>query len=173
MSKLIVVGADPGGTSGVCAGAVPEETIFGDMPYQGIEILFYDEFDDAEEGLHAWNIVNVCYQMSELNHCDRIPLVTEQFGLRKFIRGPDLLSPERINALIKEEVRRASFSIPIFYQTPAGAKEAVTNQRLKDWDLYIRKGGKEHARDAQRHMVHFFRRAKKSETLREEAWGKR
>jgi len=169
MGKLIVVGADPGGTSGVCAGAIPEETMFGDAPYQGIEILLYDQYDDEAEGIHAWKIVEVVYQFC--NQTDYpIPLVCEQFSLRKFIRGPDILSPERINGLIREEIRKASIPIPLFYQMPAHAKEAVTNQRLKAWDLYIR--GKEHARDAERHMIHFIRRARKIPALRKEAWGR-
>lgn len=164
---LVAVGGDPGGTTGICAMGVKPETIFGDMPYAGMEILAYQQCEAEDEEAHADALVAACVLASAWTD-DPIPLVMEQFALRKFIRSPELLSPERINALVKVKVKEAPIEIRLFWQMPTDAKRTITNQRLKDWGLYIR--GREHARDAERHAIYFIRRAKKIEMLRREAW---
>lgn len=56
----------------------------------------------------------------------------------------------------------------IWLQDPGMAKQAATNERLKDWGLYV--PGSEHARDATRHAITFLRRCKDVPKLRQNAW---
>lgn len=98
-------------------------------------------------------------------------VVIENFILREFNKGKDLLSPERLKAIIGYELwlnQRIYFT-----QTPS-EKELFKNERLIQLGMYERAGGMEHARDADRHALLFATRCaegtRKSRELREAAW---
>lgn len=100
-----------------------------------------------------------------------VPVLIEQFTLRKFSKSRDLLSPVRISAHV-EWLCEAGVCIiidgdefdldprPYDWQNPDAAMDTATDARLKDWGLYIREGGEEHARDATRHNITYIRAAK-------------
>jgi hypothetical protein len=93
--------------------------------------------------------------------------------------GIEMYSPMRLNTLVKWALRRGydgldEFDVPprqMFTQEPSLAMSTATDERLKDWGLYKREGGEEHARDATRHGITFLRRAKDKRNLRYRAWG--
>lgn len=95
-------------------------------------------------------------------------VVIEDFILRTALKNRDVLSPVRITAkidlLLEPSGRR------MYFQQPAMAKKTATDERLKDWGLYVAEGGLEHARDAMRHAITFIRRTKEQPRLRSIAW---
>jgi len=164
-----LVGIDPGGTTGLCAAAVPRGTIFADDPYAGVSILWYDQVTGNEQEQVA-KIIGLARWIS-MEYGGLFPLVIESFTLRMFSQDESLVSPVRIIAGVKQELRAENLSPApayLFQQSPSTAKTVCPDRRLKQWDLYW--GGQQHARDALRHVVTFLRRAKERENLRQMAW---
>lgn len=109
------------------------------------------------------------HQMVEL--ADRWPravVVVEDFILRKFTKGRELLFPVRIT----EAFRYALWlrQREMFKQMPSEAKTIATDDRLKMWGLYEREGGMQHARDADRHAISWLRKCKERPELRAKSW---
>ena len=97
-------------------------------------------------------------------------LVIEDFLLRKKVMDRELLSPVRLCAALELAAEYEGFSMTLHRQSPSEAKTTATDARLKDWGLYSRAGGMQHARDADRHSITFLRRAKARGSVRGEAW---
>ena len=100
-------------------------------------------------------------------------IVMEDFILRKFDQGRDILSPVRVMAALDFGFWSIGRDDQVFRQQPSLAKTTATDERLKRWGLYRREGGMNHARDADRHAITFLRRCsqgKGSRLLREQAW---
>lgn len=112
----------------------------------------------------------------------------EDFILRKFERGRELLAPVRMNAAFsyamrrgvtfvrdgrtgehKPEVDRSGY-VTIHYQQPALAMTTMTDDRLKALGYYERTVGLQHARDAVRHCITFLKRLKEKPALRAEVF---
>lgn len=83
-------------------------------------------------------------------------VVIEDFILQKMNKGRDLLSPVRIGSKIEYQTYLQGRRV--HWQTPAAAKTTVSDPRLKELQVYDARGGFEHARDADRHVVLFIRR---------------
>lgn len=101
-------------------------------------------------------------------------VVIEDFILRKYVQGRELLAPVRITAAVEYVFWRGAEGIgqpgrPVFKQQPSLAMKTATDDRLRTWDLYLRDGN-EHARDATRHAITFLRRASERPQLRHRAW---
>ncbi len=62
----------------------------------------------------------------------------------------DLLTPRVIGCV---ETLCALSHIPLIKQSPQNAKQFVTDDRLREWELYVK--GKVHARDAIRHGCYY------------------
>jgi len=90
--------------------------------------------------------------------------VLEDFILRKPSMARELLTPVRINASLGYSL--GLLGIQIVYQMPDFAKRVASDARLKEWLLYERAGGMQHARDADRHGIVFLRRLKEKSKLR-------
>jgi hypothetical protein len=97
-------------------------------------------------------------------------IVIEDFILRKFDQGRDLLSPVRVTEKVDFGLWVLGRDDQTFRQQPSLAKTTVTDERLKSWGFYRRDGGLKHARDGDRHAITFLRRASQSAELRAKAW---
>jgi hypothetical protein len=97
-------------------------------------------------------------------------VVIEDFILRRASMDRELLSPVRLTAALEWAIDDLPERYELFRQTPAEAKQLATDDRLKNWGLYQRAGGMQHARDADRHSITFLRKAKYSGGVRGEAW---
>lgn len=99
-------------------------------------------------------------------------VVVESFQLRQFSRDQDLLSPQRVTSKLEQDLWLNSREY--FTQTPSEGKVSATDVRLREWGLYDKRGGLQHARDADRHAITFLRRCcqpgRKAQDLREAAW---
>ena len=166
-----VVALDPGGTTGWSVMCVesdalsdPDISILKSIVHwrQG-QVAICDEDDHVAalvELLAVW---------------PHAAVVIEDFILRKYVSGRELLSPVRITAKVAYVFNRGLEGIEppgrkIFRQQPSLAMSTATDARLKDWNLYVREGGEEHARDATRHAITFLRRASEKPKLRRMAW---
>lgn len=100
-------------------------------------------------------------------------VVMEDFILRKFDQGRDILSPVRVMEKIEFGLWVLGRDKQAFRQQPSLAKTTATDERLQSWGFYRRDGGLKHARDADRHAITFLRRCsqgKAGRLLREQAW---
>lgn len=164
-----VIGIDPGGTTGWAVMCVeqdalsdPDVSILRSIAHKAQGQVAGDEDKQAMiliELIAAWPSAAV---------------VIEDFILRKFVSGRELLSPVRITAKVEFALKYGLLDVgrprDVFKQQPSLAMKTATDDRMKDWGLYIREGGEEHARDAMRHCITFMRRAGEKPALRSAAW---
>lgn len=106
-------------------------------------------------------------EMAAIDECVQIvdgfpgaAVLMEDFILRMYSKGRELLAPVRLNAMMDYGLRRTLHVDFSHRQQPSEAKSTVTDERLKLWGFYQREGGLEHARDADRHAITFLRKAK-------------
>lgn len=107
------------------------------------------------------------------------PVVIEDFILRKFSAGRDLLAPVRMIARIEQiiellleygyEPEDRGRVLRVYKQLPALAKSTCTDERMRRWGIWT--PGKPHANDALRHAVTFLRRCLVDGGLAAEAFG--
>lgn len=83
---------------------------------------------------------------------------TEDFIIRQSNQSREFLSPVRIMAAFDYACWR--YGIQPFRQQPSEAKTAITDNRLKLWGLYTPGHEVRHARDADRHVLTFYRKCK-------------
>lgn len=87
----------------------------------------------------------------------------EDFILRKFSMGRELLSPVRVTSRFEDRMYTGGRSQLLLPKQQADlAMSTVTDERLKRWGLYVPTVGKEHARDALRHALTWLKRLKSS-----------
>lgn len=117
---------------------------------------------DAGEVLQVRQIAGL------LDNFPEAALVIEDFQLRMFNQDRETLSPARLRLAIEtEEILHGVGRVP-FLQQPSEALHTATDARLSRANLHF--PGMEHARDAARHAVTFFRRCRASEPLRAQAF---
>lgn len=97
---------------------------------------------------------------------DEFVFVLESFDLRMMSMDRNLLAPVRILSRLTDRMWMLKSQLPVFYQTPSEAMGSVTDARLRSWGMYDRSSGV-HARDADRHSIHFTRRFAESRRVRE------
>jgi hypothetical protein len=95
----------------------------------------------------------------------------EGFDLRTRVTSPEVLDPVRLTEKITYGLHVAKDPRTVFLHQDANfAKHTATDDRLREWGLYVRAGGLEHARDATRHAIVFLRECKSKPELRKRAW---
>lgn len=146
-----VVAFDPGGTTGWAAFSVWEIAMY-DREYAILENIQHwaaGEFSGPLPKQHD-EMVLLCEAWEDAD------VVSEDFILRQFLPGRDVLDPVRLNFALECAVRPRV----VDYQQPSLAMSVITDDRLQAfgyWDALI---GKPHARDAVRHALTFLRRRK-------------
>ena len=104
--------------------------------------------------------------------CDEYPnavVVVEDFivNFNKIDKSRAALSPVRITAKLEQELWQRGRRI--FVQSTS-IKSTMNDERLKELGRYQRAGGLNHARDADRHALHWLRRCQTSAELRHKSW---
>jgi hypothetical protein len=169
---LPLISVDPGEGTGVVILGVRPEQVYDDAEYEPVHVVWYEEIATPENeqadlivGLAMYLLFNVGVR--------RVPVLLEDFSLRKFSRDASLLAPVRMNAKVEyglhRELHDPAISAPVFTQPAELAMSTITDQRLKDYDLYAT--GQKNARMAMAHALTFLRRAREKEELRRKAWG--
>ena len=169
LEKAVVVALDPGGTTGWSVMVVEPDCLSEDEVSVLASITHHAHGevggDENEQAVALGELV------AAWPGCT---LVIEKFTLRTFKRSAELLSPVRITAkvdlIVAQQLYGVEAGVKVWYQEPSLAKNTATDQRLRDWGLYQREGGLEHARDADRHAITFLRRASTSKQLRHQSW---
>lgn len=172
----VVVGFDPGGTTGYCVMGVPPEglTSVADLR-TALTYIDYGQIDcgtrhgqtgvgmsRGHDGLNiSGEYQGILTMLNIWESFDGCAVVLEDFVLDvgKANMGRDLLTPVRIIAgfstLMQYSFGPESLN-NIFIQNRSLAKTTCTDERLKGWGLYDRDSGP-HARDATRHAFYFLR----------------
>jgi len=87
----------------------------------------------------------------------------EDFILRTFSMGRELLSPVRIGARFEDRMYNLGLlSLMAPCQQSELALSTVTDERLKLWGFWPPLSGQEHARDALRHCLTYLKRIRKA-----------
>lgn len=163
-----VIAVDPGGTTGWALACFDPKAFLEDGPKLLSSVRFWTcgQVDGSEDS-------QVETLVSLLAAWPQADVVVEDFLLREFRMGRELLAPVRVTAKLEYAMRGTgeagswNGSGPgrrFYLQQPALAKSAVTDHRLKLSGFYEPTIGKVHARDAVRHLLTFARR-KKTGTL--------
>lgn len=172
-ANLLVMGVDPGVTTGWAVGSFGIDSIFGDeslfpLGEAGCKSMSYGQFT-GDEDKQADDIIFTAEKF------DIDVMVIEDFELRKLLKSKELLSPVRIGQKISYGIHRLNASraridnpIKIEWQLPALAMSTATDERLKLWNIHHR--GQQHARDGIRHVATFAKRAKNELQVRERIW---
>lgn len=159
-----IVCIDPGGTTGWAVFSVhPESLVDSGVPILG----------NITHWSHGQVVGDENSQASELlGLIDTWPgccVLIEDFILRVSSGDREVLSPVRITAKVEFGLFLAG-GIPSFRQMPSEAKSVATDERLRSWGFYQRKGGLEHARDADRHGLTWLRKCKEKAFVRAQCW---
>jgi hypothetical protein len=153
-----VLAFDPGGTTGWSVLTVSRQamlnkkasvaTMFGTA-------LFWDhgQIDSKDEDVAAEDMLRLCRQYPDA--C----ILVEDFIIRMFNQDKEVLSPVRLTAKLDFALHFVGDPRYTFRQQPSEAMGTATDDYLKEIDLYERKGGLGHARDADRHSVLWLRKA--------------
>jgi hypothetical protein len=176
-----VIGIDPGGTTGWSVMVVHPEAlvdkevpILGNIQYHGNgEIAAIPNNGKSVKALELSNAERLCVRALLADVLVRWPgsaLIIEDFLLRKRTMDRELLSPVRLTAVLEWEVENLDLHMHLVRQQPSQAKTVATDERLRQWGLYKRAGGMQHARDADRHSITFLRSAKQKGSIRGAAW---
>jgi hypothetical protein len=176
-----VIGIDPGGTTGWSVMVVHPEAlvdrdvpVLGNIEYHGNgQITSIPTNGKAVKALELSIAERLAVRSLIADVLIRWPgsaLVIEDFLLRKRTMDRELLSPVRLTAILEWEVENLDLHMHLVRQQPSQAKGVATDERLRQWGLYKRAGGMQHARDADRHAITFLRTAKQRGSVRGAAW---
>lgn len=190
MGRVIVVAFDPGDTTGWSSHCAPKDLLLGGGTRATLKAMrrsMEDELEGSAEML-GWRHgqFGVADGMSEDEQADRMVhtvrqawgiwevdetidtffVAIEDFILRRSEMGRSLLAPVRLIAKFEYAFRRKG--IYLCRQSPGDAKNVVTDQRLRLWNVYQASSGV-HARDAQRHGILALRRWSSQPALRKRA----
>ena len=177
-----VLALDPGGTTGWSIMTILASALEGPaaIPFSSVVYWTHGQIDTmpctppgkGEKPGH-WPVRNrECGGVNEIIDLMRAwpqaVTVIEDFVPRKLDQSREFLAPVRVTAGVANYLY--NLNEPYFTQMPALAKTTATDERLRNWGMYRTEGGEVHARDADRHALTFFLRAKQSAALRESAW---
>lgn len=151
-----ILGVDPGGVTGLCRLEIDAEVGDG-----GSVVDRVHKCEMRQIGGPEWDHVDLIMEMG----VDVVGgYAVDYFAVESFVlrvglnRGAasrtETLSPIRVTAMLEYALWSRQEDIPVILQSPGDAKSVVTDERLKEWGLYV--GPKErlrHQRDAQRHAL--------------------
>lgn len=107
-----------------------------------------------------WCTLIMCGEMGGRVSDGAVPCVTdlvlEDFILRNRTRDRSLLSPVRLNSKFEDYAITEAPDMKVWHQSASDAKGTITDERLKRWNLWT--PGKQHGRDATRHLLLWLRR---------------
>lgn len=140
--NLPILAFDPGETTGVVA-------------------LNFDEVGQKIVPIHISQVRTPALDADTYRILDKLisdvsptVLVIEEYRVFNWKRDQhiwsELHTPKLIGMIIAVAMR---YGIPYTYQTPQVAKGFCTDQRLKDWNLYV--PANRHAMDAMRHAIYY------------------
>lgn len=174
MSNLVaILAVDPGGVTGWSWMVLPAECLCdpNTTMLDRIRVWEHGQIDSRELGENqaVGTLLDTRNDLADATPAAEVFHLTEDFILRKFLQGREVLSPVRITAAWEYVMGCHNWNYS-HNQTSEEAMRTATDARLKEWGLYERKGGMGHARDADRHAITWLRKAKASPVLRSQCW---
>lgn len=161
---------DPGVTTGWCVYRVPRRRLVAEgflaamVPGRGGGWNM-GEFTGGDD----WSVdtmldvTRAVYAEVDEEAGDEWVILVEDFVVRMIKMDRAFLSPVRLSAAYRRDMRRAP--VHIEQRLSSDAMNIVTDGRLRDWNMY--RAGSVHARDAQRHAIMMCRRYSSEPHFRE------
>jgi hypothetical protein len=138
---MLIIGIDPGGTTGV--------VLIRPAP-DSVDVLTHMHLD----GLHATQWLEA--ELTSHDH-ENYAVAIEQFLIApRTLTASRAGSMEAIYTIGSARYVCFKYKTPITLQTPAAAKKAISDEVLKDLDLWKKVSG-DHERDALRHALLYSR----------------
>jgi len=147
--KTRIIAFDPGGTTGIAMVTLmdnPEPEFGFDRPEPFTPQFLVEQLGPME---HHVELEDFLAKYSE--GVDRYFIVYESFEFRNTSRAGTRLDSKEYIGTIKTWAKRRGY--PLFSQTPAQGKSFVSDQVLKDLNLYSK--AFRHANDGMRHLIYF------------------
>lgn len=111
---------------------------------------------DTYTAMAMQSVVRSAWKVAEVDEdLDTFVVVVEDFILRTSDAARHTLAPVRVTAAFEALMRDSGVNV-FTGQSASDAKRAITDERLRRWDVY--EEGPEHRRDAMRHLILFMRR---------------
>lgn len=107
-------------------------------------------------------IARCVYEEVDVHSGDEWSILVEDFRVRMVDFRASFLSPVRLGAMFRRDMRRGA--VLVEFRTSSDALAVVTDGRLRDWNLW--RPGSVHARDAMRHAILTCRRYSSEPILR-------
>ena len=157
---------DPGGTTGWCVMQVHPEALSepGYTVLDNVEHWAQGQITGAESRqIHEMAVLVAAWPGA----C----IVSEDFQLATSVGGHDVLSPVRINGGLAYALWLQNRGMMLQNRSD---RMVASDDRLKSWGFYVREGGAEHARDATRHALVWWRKCRgpsaKAREMRAASW---
>lgn len=155
-----IIGLDPGGTTGWSLLVIPRKINGRDVFSHNQDVILSHKLVWEHGEIGTLGIEDeAVYQLSKLIFAwPEAAVVVEDFILRaeRKEKSRELLSPVRLTAKLETYLWRAQRKI--FLQSPSEGKGTQTDAHMKAWNVLAEDGLPDHARDADRHVIHFLRR---------------
>lgn len=163
VDDLVLIGIDPGGTTGWSCIVLPRNV----FELKSMEAILQHKIGWNHGQIDCSDIDEGCSELRKLlNRNANAAVVMESFFLRKD-RGQVDLSPVEIIAVCRHNLWLKNRVLHM--QQPSLAKR-LDNDRLKLLNVYTSKGGMQHARDADRHVLMMIRRCMENKGMKEKLW---
>ncbi|AVD99709.1 resolvase [Mycobacterium phage Cuke] len=169
--NLSIIALDPGGVTGWSRMVFPAKIDGVDIFSLPIETLLERriEWVHGQVDCHDEDMGVLTLRKCLFSHKEHIAIVVEGFQLRTLAAD---LSPVTITAKLEHHLWLQGRKIN-YKQMPAMAKR-LSNDRLELLEVYTSKGGMQHARDADRHVLMTIRRCMegggKGREMRKKLW---
>lgn len=137
---------DPGKVSGVACVWFDPQAILESKPLPRCVVAIGSRYLHGHENGQIKAFMEV---VEALDNTPGLAVGSESFVIGKFNQSADFLSPVRIRSAIEYQMFLRGKAL--WTQSPADAKNEITDARLQLWDMYV--AGPDHQRDARRHAL--------------------
>lgn len=166
--KVVVIGIDPGVTTGLSVMVVNEITDgMEKIEAWGSDQLSYGgsgNVTDLYRGEVDWPEQEICKEIAlailRWNKYNTVYLAIEDFIIRQSNSTRDFLAPVRITSGIIQAIFSEKKNNPLYlvFQSPSDAKGTCKDERMDAWGFQIKTQKDRHSRDADRHSILLLRK---------------
>lgn len=165
-NRIVVIGIDPGVTTGLSVMIVEEMSkgVDGILAWGSDQISYggsgnVKDLYDGDESFPEQEIsMQIGQAITRWAKYNTVYVAIEDFIIRKHNSSRDFLAPVRITSGIMQHIYKAGANIKVIFQAPSDAKGVCTDERMDLWGFPIQTTRDRHSRDADRHSILLLRK---------------